>query len=164
MANFSVKYEENGSSLKKKFYFSCKSIRFDFLKNALKNEVVKVEKVDAPIYLKSKSLLRVVVGKKVSVKFHSPLTNSVVRYSHCSKIPFHAPKTTIENSRKLNDFEFLSGNCFGQNLDFCQENSIFLILFRVKFSNFWEKNSKIFENRIFLKIKISDRNQTLRIV
>ena len=49
------------------------------MKNALKNEVVKVEKVDAPIYLKSKSLLRVVVGKKVSVKFHSPLTNFVVR-------------------------------------------------------------------------------------
>ena len=92
-----VKYEENGSSLKKKkFYFSCKSIRFDFLKNALKNEVVKVEKVDAPIYLKSKSLLRVVVGKKVSVKFHSPLTNSVVRYSHCSKIPFHAQKLPLK--------------------------------------------------------------------
>ena len=96
MANFSEIWGKWVKLEKKKFYFSCKSIRFDFLKNALKNEVVKVEKVDAPIYLKSKSLLRVVVGKKVSVKFHSPLTNSVVRYSHCSKIPFHAQKLPLK--------------------------------------------------------------------
>ena len=77
------------------------------MKNALKNEVVKVEKVDAPIYLKSKSLLRVVVGKKVSVKFHSPLTNSVVRYSHCSKIPFHAQKLPL----KIAENKMISNFC-----------------------------------------------------
>ena len=70
----------------KTFIWSCKSIRFSdalsakviFWKMRWKTRFVKVEKVDAPIYLKLKSLLRV-VGKKVSVKFHSPLTNFVVR-------------------------------------------------------------------------------------
>ena len=71
------------------------------MKNALKNEVVKVEKVDAPIYLKSKSLLRVVVGKKVSVKFHSPLTNFVVLLTHCSELPFLVQKLTLKIAKNF---------------------------------------------------------------
>ena len=98
------------------------------MKNALKNEVVKVEKVDAPIYLKSKSLLRVVVGKKVSVKFHSPLTNFVVLLTHCSKLPF-----LVQKSQKIKkNFSFF----FDQKLDFYHENSIILTLFRMKSANF----------------------------
>ena len=71
------------------------------MKNALKNEVVKVEKVDAPIYLKSKSLLRVVVGKKVSVKFHSPLTNFVVLLTRCSELPFLVQKLTLKIAKNF---------------------------------------------------------------